>query len=661
MAASRLPFEILTIVATFTSTQDILSCTTVCKAWTVPFQNSLWHTINIHCKEKAKYFFHALSAHKETYKKNGHRVRSLFLARNLGMNDTDLYMMQAYFPNLRCLSIQYGNICSYYQRSVGDWSHWGSLKHLEIHFPGLTKKSRAKTMFKILSVLPCLERLIVTEDYGNPSHRLTWKDMETLHSYLPRLYYLHMDVPFGAIFAEDLDNIRCIPPEPNLITVHFFNNTLSLGWLYYAAIKYPEVTNFGWKVNSTEEPTLEYYENIECPYYDNVYYYSPTSPLYSDISEESDMIFESQEEALEAFSGLDQFFPRLESIAVDERQMKEWVHSVFWVTLYHFDVSPKHLRFSLGEPINAFEKSQETINKCILACSKTIEVLEFEMSNSHLFNAPMPLGSFSHLAHAKLKLYGVHIDLDILLDNWTILKTLSLSMDIEKISLSPKVSQHPLPHGLQAIEISLSITHSSVFTYLSSRCRQLNSLTLSQIEIQDSISSKTGCFSFSMPYTKLKVLRMQEVSFYSLDDAGHNDDIDRFVNLIKIEQAKDIVCRAEMDKALLVRNEDGAVPPFNPVWIHYCRKLKGLKTQTAVWTLGKEDIEYIERYFKEFQSTKNKGIDRKVSRNHRGLVTRNLWQTDISHGYVRLYCKYVGEYCIDNYELSNTTPYPSSK
>ncbi|KAL0081643.1 hypothetical protein J3Q64DRAFT_1696962 [Phycomyces blakesleeanus] len=661
MAASQLPFEILTIVATFTSTQDILSCTTVCKTWTAPFQNSLWHTINIHCKEKAKYFFHALSAHQDIYEKNGHRVRSLFLARNLGMIDAELCRMQAYFTNLRCLSIQYGNICTYSQRTVGNWGLWGSLKHLEIHFPGLTKKSRAKAMFKMLSVLPGLERLIITEDYGNPNHRLTWRDMETLHSFLPRLYYFHMDVPFGAIYPEDLDKIRCLSPEPNLITVHLFNNTLSLGWLYYAAIKYPEVTNFGWKVNRKEESTLEYYENIECPYYDDPYDYSPGSPLYSDISEEDDMVFETQEEALTAFATLAQFFPRLETLAIDERQMKEWVHSVFWVTLRHFDVSPKHLRFSLGEPINAFEKSQETIDKCILACSTTIETLELEISDSHLFHTPTYFDSFSHLVHVKLKMYSVNLELDILLDNWVSLKTLSLSMDVEKISITTKIPRYPPLHGLQTIEIELAVMHSNVFTYLSSRCRQLNTMVLRQVEIQDSVSSKTGCFYFNMPHTQLKTLRMHEVSFYYLGERDQNDDVDRFVNLVTIEQDKDIVQHDDSDKSTAASlSKDDPVPHSHPLWVHICGKFKGSKAETVVWTLGKKEVESVLRYFEAFQSnSKSRGIDRKVTRSYRGLVTKDLWETDIPHGYVKLYCKYVGEYYIDNFELSNATPYPS--
>ncbi|KAL0077641.1 hypothetical protein F4703DRAFT_1880258 [Phycomyces blakesleeanus] len=243
MLASQLPFEITIHISNYLSTKDRIECSRVCQAWAIAFQESLWDSIVISDKTTLNNICHPGSAIYQTYRTNGCYVKSLDLGLRLFATDKQLHTLQNHFKNLQYLRTQCSSLSATdFGTNAPNWSMWGTLTKLEMNL-GFIKTPHIKAkLLDILACLPRLEQLHIAQDYTSKTVQFTLRDFETLHASLPLLEHLTLDMESQLITTSDLKLVqKNITPATKLKSLVFTVNRSGHRWLYYFAIKYPNI------------------------------------------------------------------------------------------------------------------------------------------------------------------------------------------------------------------------------------------------------------------------------------------------------------------------------------------------------------------------------------------------------------------------------------
>ncbi|KAI9027460.1 hypothetical protein CLU79DRAFT_739298 [Phycomyces nitens] len=638
----KLPFEILHIISSYISRQDILHCLTVCKSWQAPFEDALWETIEIDGYAKMVAICDDSTPISAVYQKNGYRVRKLTLTGHMWIVNEELCTIQKYFQELKHLNIRPNALSWYDFGKTANWDSWRSLARLEINMTELTGGDKEHEILEMLSCLPYLRHLYLDDDLPLKREHFTWVAIERIHIYLPLLEYFEMRSPLVSIPQHDLPEIQHITPANSLTTVKISYRTIDLGWLYYCAIKYPNIHTFGWKLKQDQNNII---------YQDTFYDLSDEEDQTENAPVQLGSAQAEQKTVISMFSGLNCFFPCLKTVELSEKPRSEWEHIVFWKLIRQFGALLKCVDYDFDNTHISKEKSEMIMNEYTLSCSKTLEALRLRAEFATLpfildiHTNPIYPNTYPCLVDLHLSLLNKEIELDLILDHCPVLRWLYLSA--HPIIQSTGSMGNPATHGLERIKIEDAKVDWSIFNYLSFRCRSLSHMSLFDVTVCGLISQDTGNLCLDMSHTKFEDLKLLNVDFYSLEDVYTDEfaHINQIISFISFEQTESAKTKSFIQPPNT--SERHTLYP-EPIWLHNC--LSSIdKPYQKLWELERHQIKFAQDYFQSFHSKDRNPAPKDTLSTAYDQEEWNCWKLDLCRGYVTLRCAYSRKHLVDVY------------
>ncbi|KAL0081494.1 hypothetical protein J3Q64DRAFT_1697101 [Phycomyces blakesleeanus] len=623
---SRLPFEVLSIIASHLSIKDKVSCITVCKLWSAPFQDSLWSTINLN-KRHLRNICNINHTEQNAYKKNGNRVQTLNLHQSTEVDDGQLYLLQQYFQRIKCLRIQHRSLSNHNFGKTANWNLWASLVSLEIHIPEQNQHTPKHELYQILACLPHLKHLTVPDKICYRVVCYTWRDLDTIHNYLPHLESLNLAFLFTSIANEDITLIRSTTPADKLKRVRLSNLDINIGWIFYCALKYPNIHTYESKTNFGSRSKLV----VPCA------------------------------DTMSVIKASEHSFSSLRVATISQKLQLDPYFYAFWRTFAQMLESLQSLDYRVNLTCGEPPQPETIATKAIPLSSKTLQKLFIKIIPRGLIysNFPLQLDYCPCLADLTLEVPKLVIKIDTILRNCVSLKKIKLKDG--RILLSQEASYISEKHGLQRIEIWDSDVDPSILSYVSFCCPQLREMVLCVVKITDSVSSETTTLLLDMSFTQFDVLKLNNVVFRLQDNEtlDSNDTHLRSnsnIHLLVIERTQSIFDSGEIGSVV-------GTPPVSllqnmipkQIWFQHCLKKVARRLYSEVRMLKKREVEFAKNYFQKL-ALKNKNIpDPEPPKNqcHNGFMDKNSWKDDLSRGYVLLRCKYVGKYEIETYSFDH--------
>ncbi|KAL0081483.1 hypothetical protein F4703DRAFT_1145219 [Phycomyces blakesleeanus] len=207
MLASRLPFEILALIASFVPKFKRSECSTVCKAWKTPFQDSLWHSLRIN-RILLKLIIY-LPNEENIYKKNGHRVRELQICGNLKIRQRQIHELQQCFTQLKSLNTMDARLTQECFGTMAEWGQWSSLTDLKMFILCPFSDFFTQEMTKVFPCLPSLTRL----------------------EFIETRYTADNSLLFSPVLAKDISEIKQVVPADCMTDLTLSSTNMDIGWL----------------------------------------------------------------------------------------------------------------------------------------------------------------------------------------------------------------------------------------------------------------------------------------------------------------------------------------------------------------------------------------------------------------------------------------------
>ncbi|KAL0076518.1 hypothetical protein F4703DRAFT_1797975 [Phycomyces blakesleeanus] len=593
--ASELPYEVVSLIASHVDQDSRLTCAIVCKQWTEPFLNAHWYYLTIY-RRVADRICDSSNLENE-YLSNAHRVYELaFIDQSLVDVEYRSKLLQIYSGIKRLKYFEPHR--RHHVVEIIDWSSWTFLSHLEIHFQ-YPSYILLKDVFKNLSGLPCLLHLTLVHRYSpadfDIKNTVSWLDIESLHLNVPRLEGLNIDFTHIKIPNNDMNKIRYILPACTVTKAIFDNDTVDASWVFYFALKYPNLHHLEFKNNGTVYKSCEAY---------NEKYYEKDSRL---------------------LSTLHQFFPCLTNISLDPLNRNPWPFSIFYDTLRHFDVKVKRAKVRV---IYCDQTWTRSLHSCIGFSSESLRILWADLG-SYLYKSLITslLPFYPCLVELHFTFSG-SIEIDIILDKFPSLRWLDINLSLTHLSEQPNYA----PHHLQRLELHHLHASKSIFKYVSSRCKQLLFMKLEHVGFKMSEVTKNREICIEMPYTQLETLIIWGVKTY------HG-----FIKHYVIKQENNI----DISQSNVSNQEQHTLSN----WYHITKETDGVKS--LAWELGKHEAEYAQKFYEDvtkFNDDNSQDMDHEYIVYH--YTIKKDWKLHLNCGLLSLRFKSVKAYHLDKEVLT---------
>ncbi|KAL0094613.1 hypothetical protein J3Q64DRAFT_1694163 [Phycomyces blakesleeanus] len=351
---SELPFEILSIIASFISITDRFHCTTVCKSWTAAFKDSLRGVLIINPKNQ-QIVHHLLETEQEIRENDKVSIWALQMIGSLNISTKDFQRIHKRFPRLTYLKIREESLDPKSYRV--HWSAWKSLKHLELDLPNLESRTQFSRILEILSCLPSLENLTLEDCTLNQAYHCTWFDLEKLCDYLPLLEFLRLRIKFDEISTATVDRFRSLVPEIRLRTLEICCEGMDLIWLFYFSIKFPNIHTYFWEIEQVTSSRIG------------------QDSRFTSSMDGYDSLKVSHHEIMSVASKIPCFFPYLQTLTINERAIPTWRHISFWTLVHNYRIPLKHLYYRMNLSNVKPEVSEKIIVRCMDACVTKVTTL----------------------------------------------------------------------------------------------------------------------------------------------------------------------------------------------------------------------------------------------------------------------------------------------
>ncbi|KAL0097382.1 hypothetical protein J3Q64DRAFT_1713141 [Phycomyces blakesleeanus] len=306
-------------------------------------------------------------------------------------------------------------------------------------------------------------------------------------------------------------------------------------------------------------------------------------------------------------------FPCLKKIDFEEASGLSVPDSVFLNMFSKFPGTIDHFHYTFPE--SSFSSSEERIS----------------------------FGMLPVLVNLRVKLLSGYVELDLLLKNCPAMKKLYL--EAGKVTFSTIFPQNVSRHGLQEIELDSMEVHSDIYRHISNCCRELSSMRVRNIRMEDTDSSEFKSIYLDMPYTRLKMLNLVRfrLSHQTYDkQCLHYTHLNR-IQLLTIEQTGPITRPIDS-----LPDENNQRNMAATSWFHQYRVNAHPSIERAVWMLGEEETRVAEFYFSSASSGVSQRVeDPNTARDCFGLVDKSSWKDDLLRGYIKLRCKSVAVCNID--------------
>ncbi|OAD65251.1 hypothetical protein PHYBLDRAFT_72572 [Phycomyces blakesleeanus NRRL 1555(-)] len=599
---TMLPPNILAYLATHVYKYDWRNCALVCKQWTEPFLNAYWAQVYFGGYMLNKLF--DKFGLKEVYQWNAHRTWAL----NIRLFTKDLkyiLVLQQTYSRIKYL------IYLIYDEDIfavkTDWSLWKTLSHLELDFRKV--ELTIDEFLEQLSPLTCLVHLTIcqyNDNINRPDTSLT--DMESIHSYFPHLQYININTLFKPISEKEIETIRNVEPAHTVTKIVLYFPYIDPSWIFYFAHKYPNLVTCNLR---SHELKPRFY----LPPYDQKKYQIQPQLLLSSK----------------------QFFPCLQTANIIVHDNNYWLFYLFYDTLQRCNVKIKHATIKFNENMS----KENGLNSWIKYLSESVISLNIYSSccNQSIPVETNPVVLYKNLTVLKI-LVCPRVDMEIILNYCPVLQSLYITNSMIHSPEYP-LSMH-VPHPLQRLEIEMAQTSVSVFKYISFRCRQLKYMKLKNIFYKPSDMNETGQILVDMSFSQLKVLKTSESEIDDPEDIY--GIISPFFLHIVIEQIGN------------VGTDQVQAPRSN--WYHLCVDKTNRKSRLLAWELGRRDIEFCQRYLKDFKRRKGREKKRKdMKRSSYNYKLKRFWKRDLQHGVLIFRLKSVETYFLYEKNADNLILY----
>ncbi|KAL0077789.1 hypothetical protein J3Q64DRAFT_1835906 [Phycomyces blakesleeanus] len=607
MPESDLPFEILSHIAIYVLNDDKPACMMTCKRWKIPFQESVWKTIEIDSFEKLEEI--CTIANNSTSRLPPYDLTTEIIRIHRPCNIRELQKTQAFrtFQNLKHLdigAISYELADFGFTRYVPDST---SLVSLKLKIKAIDGIISTPITIGILGHMPNLQKIDIYPELSIYKIQFKLHQFNHLHTLLPKLTAIKLSLSFHWIHPKAVPSIPQTDPAPSVTTLDLEIIDWDHIWLYYFSFKYPNLRTLRWKTSRSE--------------------YEQTAKEYT-------------MEKIELLRSITKAFTCLETIDFFTESSTEWAHAIFWEILCRLNSPVKRLKYSIRNYSCEARFLEGVIEQFTNSFSRTLETLSVvgNLLSFDIKNIVTPkLSHCPRLVDLEIKCCGVSIALDNVLDNCTALRRLSFCNGL--LYINPETNERPIQHGLRTLELDTVTTKSFVFNYISSRCRDLEYMALIQTQIYESVSEKTKGLHINMSYTNFKKLYLDHVLFYLSDDFMNMNITIKLVLLSQLTDPR----KTNKDP------EHGNVESFatHIAWFHLSDALKNNTSLNSldITQLSEEDGYDITRQFLDFQLKRNYN-SQEAKTFIREQTSVHPWKKDICEGCVEFTCGRINEYRI---------------
>ncbi|KAL0084446.1 hypothetical protein J3Q64DRAFT_1699814 [Phycomyces blakesleeanus] len=571
MLPSELPIEILSQIAEHLSKKDKALCALACKRWKVPFQESFWKNISAQSIEE---LCEICTIPKDSLHENPYAlVKSLAVGGKSTFTawlECGIFQIFSSLTHLdvRCLHIQTVDV---YDANRSD--SFRSLKEME-----------QQKVISFISQFPNLEEVNIYSYDGQRILTFTTSDIDTIHNNLPHLKSVKGRFSLDDIDQDTIDNLQNTIPALSVTSLDLIITKKDCIWSHYLWLcyfnhKYPNLRRLKLRLECDENKFNfeEYHKRkglVSCPIVPG--------------------------------------FTRLERFTLYTNDSTKLSNAFFWDFFYQSRIYIKHLTYKNFARIS---------NIGFLERSTPYYVYNFIRTD---------FSCYSLLVNLEVKCRHISIDLDNLLDSCTGLRQLRISRG-KLHSSNSQAYKDKAQHGLQTLELDNTVVITCFFNHLSFRCRYLELIKLTRLQICGIISEETKGVSIDMPYTKTQKLIFDRVQFYSSTE--HLNERTK-INLILMSQLTEASQSDENEETAGVESSMSYI-----CWLHRFKETENVNNFTQWYReLSDQDCQEILAYYHK-SSYKKKNIGTQEVRKGFGRkTTKKFWEDDLGRGYVEWVC-----------------------
>ncbi|KAL0077763.1 hypothetical protein F4703DRAFT_1881171 [Phycomyces blakesleeanus] len=613
MSASDLPFEILSNIARFTPTSDKCCCILACKAWKIPFQESLWRKIQVYSMKELENISDIInSSTNKTMPFNlmTTDIRFTGIINFTGWQKNNVFQA---FPNLEYIDMGSLFFSEIKMDEIKSNLEWSSITKLKTKFKHTRSRNSTIKMLGILRSTPNLRVLDIGPHYRRVPLELSLQLYNNLHNMLPSLTSMAANLALDDINRRDARKIRKTEPALHLTSLYLHLTSWDSMWLYYFAYKYPNLRTLKWRAPCQTERGV--------------------------------IIKEYGEEEVSLLRSIKKVFPSLESLDFYTEETTELSHAILWEFICRSSVPLKTLHYKLKFGASGAIFLGTVIRRLLQSFIKTLERIsvigDFCFEKDNIVEPEFPFSA--RLVSIEIKDCGISIALDNLLDNYPAL--LQLTFYNGQLYISPEAAlRESRQHGLKLLNLNSIEANASVLSYTSFRCRNLQYMDLGHSEIHGSSSTENGSLYIDMSYTSFKSLEFSDAMFYYSNDDDYNYDDDpsknTAINLVLLSRlAGNCPATGKQD----IKKSEYSVEHL--AWYHfYCELEYVFDFTLKIRKLSEQEVISAVDYFKESQLKKDRENISEVERSGFGLVDKDYWKEDLCRGYVELRCGHIAKY-----------------
>ncbi|KAL0084574.1 hypothetical protein F4703DRAFT_1855011 [Phycomyces blakesleeanus] len=424
-----LPIEIISIIATYLSTKDKITCSYICKQWSKPFQVASWNIINVN--ENVIRSIKEKQDKESIYSKNGRHGKQIILSRQQYIGDLCWDAIRREFPNTSSITVAYKNLNQWSLVKDADRGDLNFLKTINIQLSDYTISPPSRS-FEIFSSLPYLTKLHIDVPFPR-THFINHNILEAIKTNLPLLKSISVKGSISDVSPYAMFVMERARPANNITSIEIRVLDFDKQWVCYLARKYPNIRRLVLGAH--------------------------TSHLRKELHDIT----------LNRISSIPNSFANLEELSVYNMNDTRDSQTFFWKMLSCFNMPIKRLSYKLWLPKsrqNCFTKV--VFQACIDIAPKTIEELHIFYEVDHDGPPFIPL-YFSVCPNlVNLFLSGrFSVNLDTLFDNCRSLRNATF------YRVGVKVTQKGLKkittHDMSAISLHRVETSPSILEYISQR------------------------------------------------------------------------------------------------------------------------------------------------------------------------------------------------
>ncbi|KAL0085924.1 secreted F-box domain-containing protein [Phycomyces blakesleeanus] len=482
MTISKLPLEIFLVIGDFLGTNDQKECSLVCKIWKETFQRVLWKELKISSHDWIFRFHKCVKRGALTEK--GRYVQSIKVVDLDSPMDTLIPMLIRRFPNVK--KFEHKRAETYNDHFVQtNFSGWKLLTHMSIEFDTYAVISDPLKLFEALSVLPSLTHLTLSQTHHSVDRKnFTWRTLEKLHYYLPRLQYLKCWMCLQKIDYVEIKEFTKVKPAKAIKSIYFGFDSFDGIWMYFISSIYPLLETFDLMV---EEGSIE-----------------PTP---------------SDQKALDRLLALPPFCPFLKRIYLKTYEVDGMQMSFILNNIAKSGAKIEHIEISCFINLHApvLPANQTACTQLFSESLKSLRLIAHSYDECMTFGDFSDLGAhgFSNLVHLRIycdyEEFGVE---DILYGCQSLIE---LELDNAQLSVNKDFPKHTtaLRHGLLRLKLFESLVQPGFFEYISNYCRQLEYFSLKDVEIESPTFEEPEYLAIRMPFTQLSTLLLINLKMYT--------------------------------------------------------------------------------------------------------------------------------------------------